>query len=628
MEREIQRVRRTQAALAKARSVCSGDYLDRLDWQNVATYLTGLYFPKSKKNSIRFEEYSKLFRAALLLYPLQWKLKGTYKPDYHIGTVLSFFRRVCNIHTKQRYLHHFCIREPFKRDIVRCNLQTRLKVTLCKEIEEALEIAESFLQTDGIKYNLASLIFSPVAFCHLDDYHNQLWSFTARAEARRRFRATGQGTVSYLRNLADIEEFAQYLLPERHENDDNFFEDAARSCIAAMILALKERADRKNGRWGFRDIILGLSRIDYFYTLLRQTETGKHLIQTYFNEKHQKLMVSVFSSTEKVVRNFNAIASAWSHAEERCSLRDWADNGGILIIGHHENYASKMKNLNRFLLARTLSLALAKEETSYGHRDDYHSYFFLDEMIGLGKIPRLGDGLRELRSKGGCIVMGVQNVSDLNHIYGRDAATALLGQCGNSAFLMLNDDRTAEWAARQFGRYRVEIDTPTYGRHGVTSRRKSYDMRDSVLSKEFLEMQAPGGYRERPLVGYYKTMQIRNGYRYEMPWNVIKDEIVPPYREDIAGQIERDSHELTLKGWSDGERNFFGVSDSHIYEAKKASHKESKQAGHTENGRIMTLDDLINIGPLGIGGKKAYHKKNFRKGRKPNKHRQPEMTDT
>lgn len=53
-------------------------------------------------------------------------------------------------------------------------------------------------------------------------------------------------------------------------------------------------------------------------------------------------------------------------------------------------------------------------------------WFILDEAPSLQRIPELAETLAEARKFGGCFVLGMQNMAQLVHVYGRELAKASL----------------------------------------------------------------------------------------------------------------------------------------------------------------------------------------------------------
>ena len=92
------------------------------------------------------------------------------------------------------------------------------------------------------------------------------------------------------------------------------------------------------------------------------------------------------------------------------------------------------------------------------HRSDTRSdttWVFLDEAPSLGRQERLPTLLREGRSKGASVFLGVQDISGFRAAVGNvHEADSLLAQVKNVAYLKLPDHESAEWASLRCGETR------------------------------------------------------------------------------------------------------------------------------------------------------------------------------
>jgi len=83
-------------------------------------------------------------------------------------------------------------------------------------------------------------------------------------------------------------------------------------------------------------------------------------------------------------------------------------------------------------------------------------FFICDELGALSKISKLVDLITLGRSKGLCLVAGIQDLGRLYAKYGRDETTTIASQFGTHLIGRLGDSDTAKWAADLFGQQRTE----------------------------------------------------------------------------------------------------------------------------------------------------------------------------
>ncbi|MXY65180.1 MAG: type IV secretion system DNA-binding domain-containing protein, partial [Gammaproteobacteria bacterium] len=141
----------------------------------------------------------------------------------------------------------------------------------------------------------------------------------------------------------------------------------------------------------------------------------------------------------------------------------------------------------------------------------------LDELPTLHQVPSLQPGLAESRQFGGCFVLGVQVISALRDLYGRNGAETISGLCGTRVVLGSPDRDTAQWSADCLGRSEVEemSEGLSYGantiRDGVSLTPKR-ELRALALASEIMRLQNLNGYLRFP--GPLPVARIRLDYAY------------------------------------------------------------------------------------------------------------------
>ena len=140
---------------------------------------------------------------------------------------------------------------------------------------------------------------------------------------------------------------------------------------------------------------------------------------------------------------------------------------------------------------------------SLDHDDGRRVWIVLDELPTLHQVPSLQPGLAESRQFGGCFVLGIQVISALRDLYGRNGAETISGLCGTRVVLAAPDKDTAQWSADSLGRSEVEevAEGFSYGvntiRDGVslTPRR---ELRALALPSEIMRLPPLHGYLRFP----------------------------------------------------------------------------------------------------------------------------------
>jgi type IV secretory pathway TraG/TraD family ATPase VirD4 len=123
------------------------------------------------------------------------------------------------------------------------------------------------------------------------------------------------------------------------------------------------------------------------------------------------------------------------------------------------------------------------------------TWIIIDELASLNKLPSLMTGLSEIRKYGGCFVLGFQDISQIEEIYGHSAAKTLSNLTGTKVLFRAVDTDMALRVSRYMGEQEKEIasESISFGAH---------QMRDGVnLSHQI---------RTKPVVSASQMMQLQN----------------------------------------------------------------------------------------------------------------------
>ena len=206
---------------------------------------------------------------------------------------------------------------------------------------------------------------------------------------------------------------------------------------------------------------------------------------------------------------------------EPFSIRDWIaredragdapDDGGsfLFLTSRGDQHASL-----RGLISTWIEIAV-NSLLSLDQADGRRIWIVLDELPTLHQVPSLQPGLAESRQFGGCFVLGIQVVSSLRDLYGRNGAETISGLCGTRVVLAAPDKDTAQWSADSLGRAEIEevSEGVSYGantiRDGVSLTPKR-ELRPLALASEIMQLPNLQGYLKFP--GPLPVAGIRLGY--------------------------------------------------------------------------------------------------------------------
>ena len=186
------------------------------------------------------------------------------------------------------------------------------------------------------------------------------------------------------------------------------------------------------------------------------------------------------------------------------------DEAGFLFLTSRGDQHASLRGLISTWLEIAVNALL-----SLGRDDSRRIWIVLDELPTLHQVPSLQPGLAESRQFGGCFVLGIQVISALRDLYGRNGAETVSGLCGTRVVLAAPDQETARWSAESLGRGEVTeyAEGLSYGasamRDGVslTERR---EMRPLALPSEIMRLENLHGYLKFP--GPWPVASIRLDY--------------------------------------------------------------------------------------------------------------------
>jgi len=336
---------------------------------------------------------------------------------------------------------------------------------------------------------------------------------------------------------------ASILIPEE-QGQNRFFSDAARHLMAGVFIALINIAPKA---WTLRDVVLIMSEEVRLRKVLQAVPHTRSLVNQYL--RREGTAQDIQSSIATRIAMFEPIAALWHKAPVRISLEDWVKGDFILVLGNEESLRAPLDALNRVIFQRLTELVLNDTEST-----KRRSWFFLDEVKEAGKLDGLPRLLTKGRSKGARIVLGFQDIEGLRSIYGELTANELAGMCANKAFLRIDSEATARWAAQTIGEslFREYTSSTSHTRaeknSTTTSTQEHITQRQAVLASQLMRLPLPDasgfhGYYLTPAVGvYHKKVAFlgklrRHGRRKDFEPRPIVDQYVPPWEPADATRL-------------------------------------------------------------------------------------------
>ena len=310
-------------------------------------------------------------------------------------------------------------------------------------------------------------------------------------------------------NYAEFLSAATALVPSGHNAEDDFWQKAARMLFVEMCMKLKEMGVTSNGALAHYLMKADLKSIS------RQLEStmAAPLVAT-----------QAAKMAESIRATFNTHANALRFlpdpkpGEEGFSINSWMTEdvreGSILFItSTHPDLV-----LNRPLLTLWMDIAV-NALFKMGRTRDMRTWFLLDEVHALHRLPAIEHGLQTARAVGGAFVLGIHSFDKLAEIYGENGAVNLASLARTKLILSTADMETAEKCADFIGNREVRQMDEAYS-YGYNSTR---DASTITPRKEVQHLVMPDDIKELPsLHGYVKFPEGFPAAKIKLTWRDYK----------------------------------------------------------------------------------------------------------
>lgn len=165
------------------------------------------------------------------------------------------------------------------------------------------------------------------------------------------------------------------------------------------------------------------------------------------------------------------------------SIRKWftADKGWLFITA-----TPNQRVMLRPLIAAWISIAIKALMNRNINNTHSNMWFVIDELPALQKISSLGIALAESRKYGGCVVAGMQNIHQLEEMYGHAGSSSMLDLFGSKFIFRVSDQQTAHKSALMLGEQEI-IETQESLSYGANSMRDGVNMH-SLEKRKLLVM--------------------------------------------------------------------------------------------------------------------------------------------
>lgn len=338
-------------------------------------------------------------------------------------------------------------------------------------------------------------------------------------------------------DAVDYDNLAASLIPVEGESDP-FWVSSSRTIYADLAIRMSTDPERSIEK--FLKTLLSLS-MKNLREYLANTPSA-NLVE----EKIEKTAISIRSVVTNYAKALRYLQGLDDGTKPPFTIREWMtqeryDNSWLFISTQARHRKSVRPLISLWVSLATLMLQ------SMGENSERRVWFIIDEAPSLQRIPELAETLAEARKFGGCFVLGMQNMAQLVHVYGRELAKSIFDLMNTRMYGRSPSAEMAKVVEEELGnqRKRKIREQNSYGldqvRDGVSLGKD--EVNNPVVDYEQI-MRLPNLNFYVRLPGEYPVVRLKLKYRKQKKLNVglmernIRDALSPEL-ERVIQENER-----------------------------------------------------------------------------------------
>lgn len=268
-------------------------------------------------------------------------------------------------------------------------------------------------------------------------------------------RATGSRGVDYWNIFREIMaddrleenalEVCKTIFSQQLEKTNQpFFPNAAKDLLFALLLHLarnKEFSSKQNN-YDLRQIINGFN-VESMLNILR-SHPDLYAMESYIKDPSSGQTLGVVSELQQAVRE---ILIGNFAKPGNLSMREIVKNKGgrVAFVEYDLSIGTMLTPIYRLLFDLAIKEALSRKS------NEGNVYFVIDEFRLLPHLQHVDDGVNFGRSLGAKFILGVQNVEQIYHAYGKELGRSILSGFSTRICFRLNDGETRNYVKELFG---------------------------------------------------------------------------------------------------------------------------------------------------------------------------------
>jgi len=250
---------------------------------------------------------------------------------------------------------------------------------------------------------------------------------------------------------------------------DRYWEDAART---VLVEALKKQESTRS----IESMLHVINRADLkdFCKYFSDTDAAG-----YVSREAEKGTASVRSTLASKVKELKYLKDKGDF-----SIKEWINGEnrkGWLFVSIKPNDLDTL----RPLLSAWANIAIKGMLDRPHSGENEKMWFVMDELPAMQKIPSLAMVLAQGRKYGACMVAGIQNIAQLERIYGPASSQELLDLFRTKFFFAVGDNTIAEYASKSLGETEID-ETKESLSYGSNTIRDGVNINSSIRMKRLV----------------------------------------------------------------------------------------------------------------------------------------------
>lgn len=250
-------------------------------------------------------------------------------------------------------------------------------------------------------------------------------------------RSMGWCPFADIETKLDINNIAASLIPPARSSD-SFWHDGARAVLTGLLHYLWQN-DMKTNADIWQAVTAPAQDIHGWLQGIPEGQNGFR----YIEDHSSKQALGILSTMMQYASAFEYTAAA----SNNFSINEWLrnDKPGFIFVTNQSDTQDTLRPILSLFIDYLSKKLLSMPEDIQRRR-----FFILDEFGTLQRLSSIKELLIASRSKGGSCWLGIQDIAQLQEIYGKMAAT-IINACGSSVMFGVSDPETARYLINKIG---------------------------------------------------------------------------------------------------------------------------------------------------------------------------------